>query len=61
MHCSLLDLSKWRQEGFQVNPEATTLMWTHQALFKPGDSSKGILQSALSRKFSKHNRVRTVP
>ena len=59
MHCSLLDLSGWRQVCIQENPD--TPARENQALSKPGDSSKGILQSALSRKFSKHNCVKTVP
>ena len=59
MHCSLLDLSLCCQVCIQENPDAPAR--ENQAVQKPGDSSKGILQSALSRKFSKHNRVKTVP
>ena len=59
MHCSLLDLSLCCQVCIQENPD--TPERENQALLKPGDSSKGILQSALSRKFSKLNHTKTVP
>ena len=58
MHCSLLDLKSVLQEcgAGKSTPWVKSQI---QAVQKPGDSSKGIMQSTLPRKTSKHKHTRT--
>ena len=53
MHCSLLDLSKRCQNGFQENPEAIALMRTFKQRLNPAVRQRGFCKARFQEKLLK--------